>query len=555
MKHGAFILARYSTDRQNEDTIEVQVEKCSAWCQEHGLPVLDVFADMAVSGMKDSRPQYNRMMEDLRQGRADTVVIYDQSRMFRKMTAWFEFRDQMEIMCVRVVSVTQPTIGGDLRDPSNFLIEGSMALFNQMWVLQTRQKVTEKMYHMARAGQHTGGIPPLGYKVENGALAVDEQEAETVRKIFAWYAAGRSYREIIAELNMQGLRTKAGNTFGSNSLHDLLKNEKYVGVLVYGQTRKRPDGKRNSHASSADALRIAGGCPAIVDQETFDRVQQRLQENKRRSGRPIQHEQPLKGKVFCGECKHAMSVFYSGRRAADGHKNAYYACSGKQRLHNCDMLPIRKDTLEQWTAQVVREQFIRMCNYDTLADQIRRTRDEILGGAGPQLQSIVKRYQDVTRQLERATDAVLGGLNSETLAAKIQALEDEKKRLDQRAKLLKKSVENATHSDDEIQQLVDQIQDLATGSDADVLKLVVRVEVYVDTLRIWTIIDDPSWTNADTEKAEPKTVQHIAPITNTSDCTHNSRSQVTGTINYTQGQIIIAICVPRPAARRKGDGG
>ncbi len=87
LQHGAYILARYSTDRQNPDSIEVQVERCTKWCQEHQLPVLDVFADYAVSGMKDTRPQQARMMQQLRQGGADTVVIYDQSRMFRRMSA------------------------------------------------------------------------------------------------------------------------------------------------------------------------------------------------------------------------------------------------------------------------------------------------------------------------------------------------------------------------------------------------------------------------------------------------------------------------------------
>ena len=100
---GALILGRYSTDRQNPDSIEVQVEKCTEWCHQNNIPILGIFADMAVSGMKDERPQYNLMMQQLRQGIADTVVIYDQSRMFRKMTAWFAFRDELAAMGVTVV--------------------------------------------------------------------------------------------------------------------------------------------------------------------------------------------------------------------------------------------------------------------------------------------------------------------------------------------------------------------------------------------------------------------------------------------------------------------
>ena len=104
--HGAFILARYSTDNQNADSIEVQVGKCSEWCNAQSLPILGIYADYAVSGMKDTRPQYEAMMTALRAGQADTVVIYDQSRMFRLLTAWFEFRRELESMDVRVVSVT-----------------------------------------------------------------------------------------------------------------------------------------------------------------------------------------------------------------------------------------------------------------------------------------------------------------------------------------------------------------------------------------------------------------------------------------------------------------
>ena len=75
--HGAYILARYSTDNQNPDSIEVQVDKCSEWCRTNRLPILGVYADFAVSGMRDDRPQYRRMMEELRLGGADTVVVYD----------------------------------------------------------------------------------------------------------------------------------------------------------------------------------------------------------------------------------------------------------------------------------------------------------------------------------------------------------------------------------------------------------------------------------------------------------------------------------------------
>ena len=65
---GAMINARYSTDNQNPDSIEVQVQKCREWCHQYNIPILGIYADEATSGMKDSRPQYENMMLQLRQG-------------------------------------------------------------------------------------------------------------------------------------------------------------------------------------------------------------------------------------------------------------------------------------------------------------------------------------------------------------------------------------------------------------------------------------------------------------------------------------------------------
>ncbi len=91
-QHGAMIEARYSTDNQHADSIEVQVEKCTEYCHKHSIPILGVYADYAVSGMKRSRPQHERMMQDLEAGIGDTVVVYDPSRALRNMASWLDFR-------------------------------------------------------------------------------------------------------------------------------------------------------------------------------------------------------------------------------------------------------------------------------------------------------------------------------------------------------------------------------------------------------------------------------------------------------------------------------
>ena len=483
--HGAFILTRYSTDHQNEDTTEVQIEKCTEWCQRNGLPVLGIFSDLATSGMKDTRKEYSRMLGQLRQGLADTVIIYDQSRMFRKMTAWFAFREELEQLGVTVISATQPMIGKDLRDPANFLHEGSTALFNQLWVLQTRQKVIEKMRFMARNGMHTGGKPALGYAVEGDQLVICEEEAAIVRRIFAEYAKGRSYREIIAGLNADGLTTKNGRPFGTNSLHDLMRNEKYIGVIVYGKAPRKADGRRNNHGMEpVDIIRIEDAVPAIVDRATWEKVQKRLDLNKRaQAGRPATvRDYPLKGKVFCGECGAAMVHSATTNQRGRYH---YYTCSGKQRLHNCDLKAMRAEELEKVVAQTVRDTLGRPGKIDALLQILREEREALVGSAVGCLQAMIARKTEIEEQLDKATNAILCGLNSSTLVKKIQDLESEKTKLEKDMLQLKQAMDAAAIPEEQLLSLLDAI----TGDDDAILSIVTRVEVAHDTISIWTMFD------------------------------------------------------------------
>ena len=482
--HGAFISARYSTDNQNPDSIEVQVEKCSQWCQDHGLPILGIYADMAVSGMKDSRPQYDAMMRDLAAGLADTVVIYDQSRMFRKMSAWFTFRDDLTRMGVSVVSVTQPSIGGDLRDPMNFLSEGSMALFNQIWSLQSRQKTMEKLRFMARNGLHTGGKPALGYQVVDGRLEIQPEEAAIVRRIFSEYASGMSYRQIIAGLNRDGLKTKRGRPFGSNSLHDLMKNEKYIGTLVYGASPYREDGSRNSHAPAAEtAIRIPDALPAIMSKELFEEVQQRMKINRHQQGGrpPKDRVYPLKGKVFCGLCGASMTV------AISQEHYHYYRCSAKKRRHDCAATPIRVDRLEELVAQQTRQVFGCPEQIDELLAILRQQADTIQGGAAARLQALISEEREISAKINKAVEALLEGVSSTALRSKLRDLETKKAQLEHDIRRLRQDVDAAAIPETELRRILQQIIETATTDPAPILALIERVEVYTDEIKIYTM--------------------------------------------------------------------
>ncbi len=484
---GAFVCARYSTDNQSPDSIAVQVGKCSEWCAQNSVPILGIFADEATSGMKESRPQYAEMMRQLRSGIADMVVIYDQSRLFRRMTAWFTFRDEMTSLGVRIVSVTQPMIGRDIRDPANFLMEGSSALFNQMWALQSRQKTIEKMRFMARNGQYTGGKPALGYMVVDGRLQICEEEAAVVRRIFREYASGKSYRDIIAGLNADGIKTKRGNSFGSNSLHDLMHNEKYIGTLVYGQSPYREDGTRNTHARDGeDPIRIEDAIPAIIDKETFQIVQERMKRNRHQQGGrpPKNRDYPLRGRVFCGACKSAMTI------STSKGEYYYYRCTGKKRLHTCEASPISVDALERAVSSALRAVLGAPEEVSGLIRILRDQSEQISSSSVRRLSELISQDKEITTKLNNALDAVMAGLSSPTLKERIRAMEEQRAAIAVEMKSLKRSVDAASIPEQRLKELLDHI---IHNDDAAILSIVYRVEVHPDTITIWTLLDaDPT---------------------------------------------------------------
>lgn len=499
---GALIAARYSTDNQSEDSIEIQVEKCTEYCREHDIPVLDIYADAAVSGMKTHRPQLDRMMEDLQAGKGDTVVILDQSRMIRNMPRWFTLRQEIASMGVRVISVTQPFVGGDINDPNTFVMEGQMAIMNQWIVLYTRQKVLAKMRHLAKSGYHTGGKPALGYRVQHdllpngeqgpGYLVIDDEEAAVVRRIFKEYAGGKSYKSIIDGLNADGIKTKRGSAFGSNSLHDLLKNEKYTGTLVYGSKVYRPDGTRNTHApEGTDVVRIEGAIPAIIEKEIFEKVQERMKTNKQEQGggQPKIREYPLRGKVFCGECGAAMHVRTS-KGPANGEPYLYYACTQKKTKHDaCPNKPIRVEELERLVLEHVRAVLGSPEILNETVERMESVTGEMQRTGAARMQTLIDQQFDLEAQIANIVNAIAAGAFSPALQARLTALEAEQAKVTSRLSDLKKAADIASLPAEKLNDLFAWIVEAAKSDAAAVFAVVTRVEVYTDRIVIYTAFD------------------------------------------------------------------
>mgnify|MGYP005810279985 FL=1 len=219
----------------------------------------------------------------------------------------------------------------------------------EYYSVQLATNVKRGMDNAASKGQSVGGTLPLGYRTgPDKHLEPDPKTAPLVKRIFEMYAAGNTQKEIIEHLNAEGLRTRKGKPLTINSIRSVLKNKKYIGIYHY-------DSKEYPKAQ----------IPALIDAETFAKVQRLLIQNKRAPARKwTKAEYLLTGKLFCGLCGHTM-VGECGT-GKSGTKYFYYNCLEKKKNRTCKKKAVQK----QWIEQLVLEKAKAIVMSDEMIDFI-----------------------------------------------------------------------------------------------------------------------------------------------------------------------------------------
>lgn len=376
MNHlNAVAYCRYSTDNQTENSIAYQLNAIEKYCQEHNMQLIDVYSDEAKSGINTNREGLQRLIQDIKSRKFQAVVLYDQTRLSRSVVDWFTLRETLQNNGIQIHAV-HSQIGGDINNPTVFLNESVSAIFGQMHVLQTREKTLDGVASKARQAEFCGGIPPLGYDIQDGKYQINVLEAEGIRLIFFLYADGYSYNEIVDILDEKKIRSKRGRKIGNNALYWILRNERYIGNFVYNQKQYKVLGKRQYiKENPADkVIRIPGAIPPIIDLDTWNRVQQRLSDHKRNGANTAKRDYLLSGLIECGECHSSYCGFTSLNKG--GRPTSYYSCGRKRRLRDCHSRNVKADLLERAVLNIIRnnilsDQFIQTC-LAALADSFRQ---------------------------------------------------------------------------------------------------------------------------------------------------------------------------------------
>ncbi len=352
------IYLRYSSDMQNAATIASQREAILKYCEANKMRIVMEYVDEALSGTNDRRKAFRKMMDDAANGvvRFSVILAYKLDRISRKVSDHLRFREYLEDYGIKIIAVEG---NFDDENPEGWLGNLFQIGLSEYYIKNLRRDTLRGLFQNARECKHTGGKPPLGYKLnkETLKLEIDEEQADSVRRIFTMAAEGKTYREIADTLNKMERTNAYGRPF-SDFFLDTLKQRKYIGEYVFNLTLpvdKRGRHYRRRYRDESEVIRIPGGVPRIVSDELFYKVQrqlehrQRIRPNKRR-------KYLLSGFTRC-ECGYAMS---GSSKPTGRNKNQYYyyRCScpktSKHEAHICKNSTISMALLNEFVINSIR---------------------------------------------------------------------------------------------------------------------------------------------------------------------------------------------------------
>jgi len=258
---------------QEFNSLDAQREACEAYIRsqkhEGWVVISTLYDDAAYSGGNMDRPALKRLLADIDAGLIDTVVVYKVDRLTRALADFAKIVEAFDAQGVSFVSVTQAfnTTTSMGRLTLNVLL--SFAQFERE---VTGERIRDKIAASKKKGMWMGGLPPLGFDVQDRKLIVNAVEAETVSHIFGRYCALGSVRELQKELEFGKIFSKArinadgahygGKPFSRGALYQLLQNKIYIGLTT--------------HRGEA----YPGEHPAILDSDLWEKTQKLLNANR-----------------------------------------------------------------------------------------------------------------------------------------------------------------------------------------------------------------------------------------------------------------------------------
>ena len=486
--------------RNKSNSLEMQEELCLREANEKGIKVFRIYKDYEYSGTNFKRPAFLEMMEDIRVGRINCIIVKDMSRFGRE---YLEIANYIEkvfpFLGVRFISVNDnlDTKDGIKSDKSYEIAIKN--IFNDLYAKDISKKVKASKEVKMKQGSFIGAMAPYGYKVEKidgkRVLVIDEKVAEVVRLIFNLANQGKSNIQIARELTKTYTTPaeykRTGRVFKGkedikqwdiSSISKILSDEVYIGNLTQRVYSNRHDSSRKSKFRDKKEWIITENThEALIEKDIFENIRQLKDENKgtlpysslkniikdgkENIGAKIQRDYTKEGKydglIKCGICGRNLKKQYGPRGLKVNDEVCYcYYCKGMDRLkiekshvriYETDLDRILLDTLKRMFSNFYQEDkglHIKTYLEKVSAEKLNQvslkidTNNKKIDALGVKLQEQYENYVRGDLLLsEFKTESNKIDRQIKTIKNELKVLDNKKRNIKKRKKELKKFTE------------------------------------------------------------------------------------------------------------------
>ncbi len=398
-KTNIYIYSRKSKWTGRGESVENQIAMCRDYIQYNiegaNQAEITVFEDEGYSGKNTNRPQFQKMMQEIKKGGCNYLVCYKLDRLGRNIADLANLVETLNALNVSFISIKERF---DTSTPIGKAMLYFAGVLAQMEREQIAERVRDNMIMLARKGRWLGGNTPLGFRAEseekvviNGRnkksfrLVVDEEEMRTVRFIFEEYLKQQSLMGIVRYFLNHNIKTKRGNEYTTTAIRDILTNPVYcradreayqyfwnLGCQVC-MDEEEADGKYGLIAyakTSSSQYKNKGNAPekwivakgkhsGIISGKDFSKIQSLLARNssKGEAWHKTQNQVALLSGVLYCSCGHLMRPkYYSAKQVTEqGERKFSYLCPYKDMTHSekCSVPNVQGNTLDELVCREV----------------------------------------------------------------------------------------------------------------------------------------------------------------------------------------------------------
>ena len=410
-------LSREDGDKEESDSISNQKELIRSFvANKTDIQLAESYEDDGYSGVDFDRPSFKRMIEDIKAGKINCVIVKDLSRLGRNYIETGKLLERFfPFMGVRFIAINDSYDSQNHNAQTDNLIIPFKNLINDAYCADISKKVRSQFDVRRKNGDFIGAFPVYGYAKDSekkSQLIADDTSASVVRDIFAWKIAGMSQQGIADRLNNLGIpspfeykkyqSSKFKTSFTTSicakwtpvAVGRILKNETYTGTLIQGFSAT-PNYKIKHKVKKLESewIRVENTHEAIISAEDFLLVRHLLEQDTRI--KPGGKEVYLfSGMVYCGDCKRSLV-----RKPVKDSEYAYFLCSTYKKDKSCNSHNISESIIYDAVFEVLTQHIHRCAELERLMafiEGIPLHRAEVL-----KLQKLISMKQEEIEKISR----------------------------------------------------------------------------------------------------------------------------------------------------------